>query len=262
MYNILLYFFKIYNIYFCFMIDYAVNLVNISKRYKVFYEAPALIKSIFPFLKSPNSFDILYALNNISMKLDYGKWYAIIGRNGSGKSTLLQTIAGITTPTTGAIKVNGKISTLLELCSGFHPELTGKENIFLNSSIMGMSKKEVLEKFDKIIEFSELARFIDSKIKIYSSGMFMRLGFSIAIHIDFDIFLCDEIIAVGDLKFRNKCYSKILEFKNNNKCIVFASHDLEAVEKIADYVFWLERGSIKMQGLPSEIIPKYKSENQ
>ncbi|HPG29348.1 MAG TPA: ABC transporter ATP-binding protein [bacterium] len=239
----------------------AVLLENISKKFKVFYESPALIKNILPFLKTPGSYDTLWSLNNISMRLEKGKCYALIGRNGSGKSTLLQTIAGILTPNSGKLTVSGKISTLLELCSGFHPELTGKENIYLNSSIMGMSKKEIVKKMDKILEFSELEKFIDSKIKIYSAGMFMRLGFSIAIQLNFDIFLCDEAIAVGDMKFQHKCFDKIIDFKRMGKCIVFASHDLNAISKIADYVFWLEKGIIKAEGPANVITEKYFNEN-
>jgi len=235
----------------------AVELKNIIKDFNVFYEAPALIKNILPFLKTPGSYEKLRALNDISMKLEHGKCYAIIGRNGGGKSTLLQLIAGITKETSGEKIVSGKISTLLELCSGFHPELTGKENIFLNGSLLGLSKKRLNEKFDEILHFSELNKFIDSKVKIYSSGMFMRLGFSIAVQAEFDIFLCDEIIAVGDHEFRKKCYKKILEFKNMGKCIVFATHDPSAVESVADHVFWLDKGCIKAQGAPAEIMDEY-----
>ncbi len=189
----------------------AITLEHINKQYKVFYEAPALIKNILPFLKTPGSYETLSALKDITFNLEYGKCYALIGRNGAGKSTLLQLLAGITVPTSGKREINGRISTLLELCSGFHPELTGKENIFLNSAILGLSRKTVIERFDDIITFSELDNFINSKIKIYSSGMFMRLGFSIAIQADFDIFLCDEIISVGDYNFKQKCYEKKIE---------------------------------------------------
>ncbi|MBP7652278.1 ABC transporter ATP-binding protein [Candidatus Dependentiae bacterium] len=243
------------------MPEFAVQLENVSKKFKVFYESPALIKNILPFLKTPGSYEILWSLKNINMNLEKGKCYALIGRNGSGKSTLLQTMAGIITPSSGKVNVSGKISTLLELCSGFHPELTGKENIYLNSSIMGMSKKDIDSNLDKILEFSELEKFIDSKIKIYSAGMFMRLGFSIAIQLNFEVFLCDEVIAVGDMKFQHKCLDKINEFKKNKKCIIFASHDLGAVSKVADYVFWLDKGIIKMEGTADEILKKYSSEN-
>lgn len=235
----------------------AIELINITKDFTVFYEAPALIKNILPFLKPPGSYEKLRALNNISFRLECGKCYAIIGRNGSGKSTLLQLIAGITQETSGTKIISGKISTLLELCSGFHPELTGKENIYLNGSLLGLSRKKLNEKFKEILEFSELDKFIDSKVKIYSSGMFMRLGFAIAIQADFDIFLCDEIIAVGDHAFRKKCYNRILDFKKEGKCIVFASHDPSAIELLADYAFWLDKGNIVYHGAPKETLEKY-----
>jgi len=239
-----------------------IKLNNISKKFKIHYESPALIKTALPFLKSPGSVEVLWALKNISFEFEAGKCYALIGRNGSGKSTLLQIICGILTPTMGDISVRGKVSTLLELCSGFHPELTGKENIYLNSSIMGISRREIEQKFDDILKFSELDKFIDSKIKIYSAGMFMRLGFAIAIQMKFDIFLCDEVIAVGDMKFQHKCFDKIMEFKNSGKCIIFASHDLNAVGRIADYIIWLDNGKIKTQGPAAEIIGRYINENQ
>jgi len=236
----------------------AVSLSNITKRYTVFYEAPALIKNILPFLKTPGSYENILAIDNFSKIFLKGECCAIIGANGSGKSTLLQIIAGITQPTTGEININGKVSTLLELNSGFHPELTGAENIFLNSSILGINKKDVKEKFNEILAFSELDKFINSKVKIYSSGMFMRLGFAIAIQMNFDIFVCDEFISVGDMYFQNKCYNKLKEFKKQGKCIIFATHNFEVVDLIADCVIWLDKGKIKAIGKPQEIISAYK----
>jgi ABC-type polysaccharide/polyol phosphate transport system ATPase subunit len=239
----------------------AIELLDLTKKFKIFYEAPALVKNILPFFKTKGSYEILLALKKINFTFEYGKCYGLIGSNGSGKSTLLQLLGGITAPTQGKIKHYGKVSTLLELGSGFHPELTGKENIYLNSSIIGLSKKEVKTKFNDIVEFAGLNKFIDSKIKIYSSGMFVRLGFSIAIQSDFDIFLLDEIIAVGDMQFQKKCFDTLENFKKKKKCIIVASHDLGTLRKIADETLWIEKGVLKKFGPTNDVIDFYENNN-
>lgn len=198
-----------------------------------------------------------WALNDVSFALKRGEMLGIIGRNGSGKSTLLKVIAGITKPTSGKITVNGRLSALIELGGGFHPEISGRENIMINGIILGLSRKQLLDKMDDIIKFSGLGDFIDAPVRTYSSGMFIRLGFSIAIHVDPEILLIDEILAVGDAKFGHKCIDKIEEYKNKDKTILFVSHDLSAVEKFCDRAIWLEKGRILAEGHPREIIDRY-----
>lgn len=198
-----------------------------------------------------------WALQDVTFSLRQGEMLGIIGRNGSGKSTLLKLIAGITKPTQGKVVVNGRLSALIELGGGFHPEISGRENIMINGIILGLSRKELLQKMDDIIAFSGLGDFIDAPVRTYSSGMFIRLGFSIAIHVDPEILLIDEILAVGDAKFGHKCIEKIEEYKNNQKTILLVSHDLSAVEKFCDRVVWLEKGRVMAEGHPREIIDQY-----
>ena len=186
----------------------------------------------------------LIAINDITFSVKKGEAFGLTGPNGSGKSTILGLIAGVLKPDRGKIKTNGRIAPLLELGAGFHPELTGRENIMLNSIILGMTKKEAEMKMDKIIEFSELGDFIDQPIRTYSSGMLARLGFSVAVHIDPEILLVDEILAVGDEKFQKKCIDKMMSFKKNGVTIVFVSHSTEQVNKICDRVARLEKGKL------------------
>lgn len=241
---------------------YPISLENIGKYYKKYSQKhkfltvkSALVnKTLFSDLRSDEKFE---ALKNISFNVKKGKTLSIIGENGSGKSTLLKVLAGITRPTSGEIITRGRISALIELGAGFHPEISGRENIFINGIILGLSKKSIQEKFNQIVEFSELGDFINTPVKNYSSGMYMRLGFSIAINVDPDILLIDEVLAVGDAFFVPKCIDKIYEFKRNGKTIVFVSHDLATVEKISDEVIWLKNGQIEMQGYPQKVIDAY-----
>ena len=237
-----------------------------SHRHKFLTIKSALVnKTIFSDLKSDEKFE---ALREISFKVEKGKTVSIIGENGSGKSTLLKILAGITKPTSGEIITRGRISALIELGAGFHPEISGRENIFINGIILGLSKKKIQEKFEKIVQFSELEEFINTPVKTYSSGMYMRLGFSIAINVDPDILLVDEVLAVGDAFFVPKCIEKIYEFKRSGKTIIFVSHDLATVEKISDEVIWLRNGQIEMRGYPQKVVDAYmqyigqKEENQ
>ncbi|MFN7170943.1 MAG: ABC transporter ATP-binding protein, partial [Candidatus Omnitrophota bacterium] len=192
---------------------YAIELENISKKYILKYEKGAFIKDILPRLFIPKEEKEFWALKDINLKIEEGACLGILGRNGAGKSTLLNIMAGISAPTEGKVRIKGKISTLLTLGAGFHPELTGIDNIYLNGVILGMKIKEIKERLNKIIEFSELGDFIKQPLYTYSSGMILRLGFSIVIHTDFDILLIDEIISVGDIPFQEKCIKKINEFK-------------------------------------------------
>lgn len=201
--------------------------------------------------------EIFAALKGVSFKVEDGKTLSIIGENGSGKSTLLKILAGISKPTEGTIKTDGRISALIELGAGFHPEISGRENIFINGIILGLTKKKIQQRLDEIVRFAELEEFIDNPVKSYSSGMYMRLGFSIAINVDPDILLIDEVLAVGDASFVPKCLDKINEFKRKGKTIIFVSHDLATVDRISDEVIWLKEGKIEMRGYPKRVIDAY-----
>jgi lipopolysaccharide transport system ATP-binding protein len=198
------------------------------------------------------------ALENISFEVYKGECFGIIGRNGAGKSTLLGLIAGVLKPDKGEISVRGKISPLLELGAGFHPELTGRENIILNGILLGMTKREVLNKMDEIIEFSELGEFIDQPLRTYSSGMVARLGFSVVAHLDPDILLVDEILAVGDLNFQRKCMKKIESFRKNSVTIVIVSHSTEQIKRLCDRVMWIDEHKVKAIGNPDEVCRMYE----
>ena len=198
------------------------------------------------------------ALENISFEVYRGECIGVIGRNGAGKSTLLGLIAGVLKPDKGEVVVRGRISPLLELGAGFHPELTGRENIILNGVLLGMTKKEVLQKMNEIIKFSELGDFIDQPLRTYSSGMIARLGFSVAAYLDPDILLVDEILAVGDLNFQKKCMKKIESFRKNSVTIVLVSHSTEEMKILCDRVLWIENHRIRAIGNPQEVIRMYE----
>ena len=220
----------------------AIEAKEVSKKFRVLHEKQSIIRGVIPNLFRLKEYEEFWALNAISFVLEEGETLGIIGRNGSGKSTLLRILARITPPTEGTVKTNGRISTLLELGAGFQQELTGMENIFLNGTILGLSRREIQDKMDKIIDFAELGSFINSQVKIYSSGMYLRLGFAIAVHIDFDILLIDEILAVGDISFQKKCMERIESFKTEGKTMVMVSQDMRTIDKYCDRVLWLENG--------------------
>jgi lipopolysaccharide transport system ATP-binding protein len=197
------------------------------------------------------------ALQDMSFAVNRGETFGIIGRNGAGKSTILGLIAGVLRPSRGSVMVKGKVSALLELGAGFHPELTGRENIMLNGIILGLTKAEVLKKLDEIIEFSGLGEFIEQPIRVYSSGMLARLGFSVVAHLDPDILLIDEILAVGDLEFQKKCIDKMMSFKKSGVTIIFVSHSLEDVKRICDRVAWIDNHTSKIIGNTDDIVFGY-----
>ena len=205
-----------------------------------------------------NRKEIRKVLKNINIDRRKGETVALIGVNGSGKSTLLKLITRIIYPTKGTIKVNGKVSSLLELGAGFHPDFSGRENIYFNASIFGLSKKEIDDRLESIIEFSELGDFIDTPIRTYSSGMYMRLAFSVAINVDADIILIDEILAVGDQHFQEKCMDKMLELKKKGKTIVFVSHSSDAVKFLCDRAIWLKDGKVEMDGKTDNVLKEYE----
>ena len=198
------------------------------------------------------------ALKDVSFNVETGRAVGIIGRNGSGKSTLLKLIAGIGKPTMGKVRVNGRISALIELGAGFHPEISGRENIFINGMMLGLSRREVASQFDAIVAFAELEDFIDAPVKTYSSGMYMRLGFSVAIHVDPDILLVDEVLAVGDEAFTHKCLDKFSEFRRRGKTIVLVTHSLDLIERLCDEAIWLDQGLVKAQGDPRRVVDAYR----
>jgi len=222
-------------------------------RFKTFKSA--IVKG--DLFKSLRPDEMVTALDDISFQVEKGMTFGVIGENGSGKSTLLKVITGIAKPTSGGVHVDGKISALIELGAGFHPEISGRENIFINGIMLGLSKKEITEKFDEIVRFAELETFIDAPVKTYSSGMHMRLGFSVAINVNPDILLIDEVLAVGDASFVPKCLDRIDDFRRRKKTILFVSHDLATVEKICDRVIWLKQGKIQTMGEPKRVVDAY-----
>lgn len=238
----------------------AIELHNISKKFKIYHNKESNLKYVLlNLLKGKRSklHSEFWALKEVDIDIKKGQTVGFIGRNGSGKSTMLKLISKILYPDGGTIRTSGKLSTLIELGSGFHPELSGRENVYINASILGFSRAEVREKFDDIVKFSGLEEFIDNPVKTYSSGMYVRLGFSVAINIDPDILIVDEVLAVGDETFQKKCIRKINEFKEMGKTIVFVSHDLESVEKLCDRVFLMHNGQLITEGKPLEAISEY-----
>lgn len=235
------------------------NILNISKRYEIGEEKNtslrASLKRPFHFKKKPKN--TFWALKNVSIDINPGEVVGIIGKNGAGKSTLLKVLSKITAPTEGRIEINGRVASLLEVGTGFHPELTGRENIYLNGTILGMTKKEVKEKFDEIIEFSGIGKFIDTPVKKYSSGMYVRLAFSVAAHLEPEILVIDEVLAVGDAEFQNKCLGKMQDVASTGRTVLFVSHNLAAVKKLCTKGVLLEKGEVKIQGDINDVIQEY-----
>jgi ABC-type polysaccharide/polyol phosphate transport system ATPase subunit len=197
------------------------------------------------------------AVRDVTVTVPRGRTLGVIGRNGSGKSTLLKLVAGITKPTTGTVQVNGRISALIELGAGFHPEISGRENVFINGIMLGLTKREVARRFDEIVDFAELTDFIDAPVKTYSSGMYMRLGFAVAIHVDPDVLLVDEVLAVGDEGFTHKCLDKFAEFKRRGKTILLVTHSLGLVERFCDEALWMDAGTMNAIGDPKRVVGAY-----
>lgn len=235
--------------------------ISIQEVSKLFHrQKQRTFKELIPaLLGGEKAVETFWALQNISLEIKKGETIGIIGPNGSGKSTLLKLIAGVSKPSKGSIKVNGRIAPLIELGAGFHPELTGRENVFLNGVILGMSRKEITAKFKEIVDFAELWDFIDQPVKHYSSGMYLRLAFAVAIHTDPEILLVDEILAVGDESFQNKCFRKIEELKKNQVTIIMVTHTLASVEKYCDRAVLLKQSGIVTVGKVEEVVKKYQN---
>ena len=236
--------------------EFAIRVKNVTKYFKLYYDKPNTLKERLVNI-TRNKAENRLVLENINLDIKRGETVALVGTNGSGKSTLLKLMTKIIYPNKGTIVTNGKLTSLLELGAGFHPDFTGRENIYFNASIFGLSKSEIDKRLDDIISFSELDNFIDSPVRTYSSGMYMRLAFSIAINVDADILLVDEILAVGDQHFQEKCFAKLDELKKSNKTIVIVTHDLNAVKKLCTRAVWIYEGKVKMDDEPNKVVEEY-----
>lgn len=234
----------------------AIEVRNMSKKFKVYYDRVNTIKDRLVSLRR-NKAEYHEVLKDINLNIKKGETVALIGTNGSGKSTLLKLMTKIIFPNEGTVETNGKLTSLLELGAGFHIDFTGRENIYFNASIFGLTRKEIDERIDDIIEFSELGEFIDHPVRTYSSGMYMRLAFSVAINVDAEILLIDEILAVGDQHFQDKCFKKLIELRDSGKTIVIVSHSLDVVKKLCHRAIWIYKGEVRADGDPTYVIDEY-----
>src|SRR4029453_2601937 len=234
----------------------AVVVNDVSKRFRLYKEKSTSLKEGVTRLRR-SVFDEYWALRDVSLEVPTGTTYGLIGHNGSGKSTLLRLMAGIHRPTSGSVAVPGRVSALLELGAGFHPELTGRENVYLNGSILGLGRKAINAKIDEIVEFAGLGEFIDSPVKIYSSGMFVRLGFSVAVHVEPDILIIDEVIAVGDEDFQRRCFDHLYRLRNQGATIIMVTHSLPLVQTMCDNAAWLDHGELRAVGRAPEVVHQY-----
>jgi ABC-type polysaccharide/polyol phosphate transport system ATPase subunit len=239
----------------------AIELDRVSKIYRRYtgrqfatLKSALLQRSILRDLRPSETFP---ALTEVSFSVPKGATYGVIGRNGSGKSTALKLVAGITKPSAGTVRVDGRVSALIELGAGFHPEISGRENVYINGIMLGLSKRQIQQRFDEIVDFAELRDFIDAPVKTYSSGMYMRLGFAVAIHVDPDVLLVDEVLAVGDEGFTHKCLDKFAEFRRRGKTILLVTHSLNIVERFCDEALWLDGGRAMTHGDPKRVIGAY-----
>ena len=235
-----------------------VRFENVVQRFRVIQERPNTLREAFAHLfRNRTSYYNFEALKQVSFSIGDGEAVGIVGRNGSGKSTILKIIAGVYRPTAGAVHVSGKVAALIELGAGFHSDLTGRENIVLNGLLLGLSKRDITAREQQIVDFAELGEFIDSPVKQYSTGMFMRLGFAIATEVDPDILLIDEILAVGDAAFQQKCQARIDDFRRHGKTIVFVSHDALAVRRICQRALLIQDGRLLADGTPDQVLDQY-----
>jgi lipopolysaccharide transport system ATP-binding protein len=244
----------------------SIEVDNLSKQFRLgkLKHETMLQETIVNFVKHPfrrvhTKAETLWAVKDVSFTVDEGEVVGIIGRNGAGKSTLLKLLSKITYPTTGAIRVNGRVSSLLEVGTGFHEELTGRENVFLNGSILGMKKREIVARLDQIVEFSGVERFIDTPMKRYSSGMKLRLGFAVAAHLEPDVLFVDEVLAVGDADFQKKCLDAMDNMRTGGRTVLFVSHNMAAIENLCHRVIWIDAGEIRRDGATKDVIHQYLS---
>ena len=239
--------------------EVAVQAIHVHKDFKLYYDRAHTLKEKILFFSKKNKEkdDILHVLKDINLEIKKGESVALIGTNGSGKSTLLKLMTKIIYPNKGKIITKGKLTSLLELGAGFHDDFTGRENIYFNASIFGLTRKEIDDRIDDIIKFSELEEFIDNPVRTYSSGMYMRLAFSVAINVQAEILLIDEILAVGDKHFQDKCFKKLMELKESGKTIVIVTHDMEKVKQFCDRAVWIYEGEIRMDGPVDKVLKEY-----
>jgi ABC-type polysaccharide/polyol phosphate transport system ATPase subunit len=239
----------------------AIELTNVSKIYRRYSGRQfATLKSALlqlSLLRDLQPSETFPALTDVSFSVPKGSTCGVIGRNGSGKSTALKIVAGITKPTAGTVRVTGRVSALIELGAGFHPEISGRENVFINGIMLGLTKRDIQHRFDEIVEFAELKEFIDAPVKTYSSGMYMRLGFAVAIHVNPDVLLVDEVLAVGDQGFTHKCLDKFAELRRSGKTILLVTHSLGLVERFCDEALWLDAGRVEAHGDPKRVVGAY-----
>ena len=237
--------------------DIAIKVDHVYKSFNVYYDRANTLKERLLFIGRNKKREKREILNDINIDIKKGETVALIGVNGSGKSTLLKLMTQIIFPNKGTIETHGKLTSLLELGAGFHPDFSGRENIYFNSSIFGLTKKEIDSRLDQIIEFSELGELIDNPVRTYSSGQYMRLAFSVAINVDAEILLIDEILSVGDQHFQEKCFNKMRELKKEGKTMVFVTHSMESVRNLCDRAIWLYNGKVRMDGNTNEVVDEY-----
>ncbi len=239
----------------------AIEVVDLHKRFKVIHQASSLKRAALEYFFQPRrTLDSIEALRGVSFEVGQGETVGIIGRNGSGKSTILTLLAGIYLPTAGSITVRGRVGSLLEVSAGFHPEMTAEDNAILSAMIQGLSRQEALQRLPAVIEFAGLAQFADAKMKHFSSGMNLRLGFSVVLHLRPDVLLVDEILAVGDESFQRQCRETLRRLqRDEGKSIVFVSHDLDTIADIATRVIWLDNGLVRMSGATDEVLAAYRT---
>ncbi|MBR5722516.1 MAG: ABC transporter ATP-binding protein [Oscillospiraceae bacterium] len=235
---------------------HAIEIQDLTKKFRIYADQGQSLKEKL-LSKKRRKYEERTVLDGISLTVEPGEAIGLVGKNGSGKSTLLKLMSRILYPDGGSVKLNGRVSSLIELGAGFHPDMTGRENIFTNASIFGLTHKEIEARMDEIIEFSEMQEFIDNPVRTYSSGMYMRLAFSVAIHVGADILLIDEILAVGDAAFQAKCFERLMEIKAAGTTVVIVSHSMAQLERICDRTVWIDSGKIRMEGPPNEVHPAY-----
>jgi len=238
--------------------EIAVDVAHVSKKFRLYHERNQSLKSAV-MRRRVSVHEDFWALKDVSFEVPVGSTFGLIGSNGSGKSTLLKCLAKILYPEKGSIVARGKVAAMLEVGSGFHPELSGRENVYLNGSILGMSRKEIDRKFDSIIDFSGVEQFIDQPVKNYSSGMYVRLGFSVAISVDPDVLVVDEVLAVGDADFQRKCEIKFADFRAQGKTVILVSHSLGTVNKMCDQAAWLQNGTLREVGPTAHTVAAYEA---
>lgn len=238
----------------------AIKVDHVYKSFNIYYDRANTLKERMLFFARNKRREKREVLKDINLDIKKGETVALIGVNGSGKSTLLKLMTQIIFPNKGTIETKGKLTSLLELGAGFHPDFSGRENIYFNSSIFGLTRKEIDARLDQIIQFSELQDFIDNPVRTYSSGMYMRLAFSVAINVDADILLIDEILSVGDQHFQEKCFNKMRELKKEGKTMVFVTHSMDSVKNLCDRAVWLSNGVVRMDGNTDEVVDEYLKE--